>query len=262
MITIRGGKGLGDAMYLRSAVELLLRTEPDVKEHDITVCCDYPQVFHGLFVTVAAFRRTGINRLAHYSIRKGEKTNQWDDVCIQAGLKAEPMRITWSVRNKNLVDEVRRLAAGRKVILCHGGRIPMGRTDGFGAELAPLKSGFDDVLRCLSDCYVVRVGKGNALYPLSVGIDLTDLTTVSDLFDLAVLCDGIVGQCSYAVPLAEALDKPAIFVWSAKGLRSKTKYVQQITPAKILSKRSSLYVVDDWHAGIVGATVSAFRCLL
>lgn len=257
MITVRGGSGLGDALYIRAAVEIMLRTEKA-----ITVCCDYPDVFIGLDVRVEPFRRTNIKRLAHYSLRKAEaKTSQWEDVCIQAGIVPEPMRINWSRQNPALVQEIRRLACGRPVVLVHGGITPMGRTDGFGAEVLPLKRGFDSVLRGFGDCYTVRVGKGASAYPLNVSLDLTDMTTIPDLIDLAQDCDGIVGQCSYAVPLAEAFEKAAMFVWSDRGLKSKSAYVRQITPQKILSRESSMFVIDVWTEEQIRDEVRAFRFL-
>lgn len=257
MIAVRGGSGLGDALYLRAAVEILLR-----QGERVTVCNDWPDVFLGLDVRIEPFRRTKIDRLAHYSLRKGEqKTSQWEDVCIQAGIVPEPMRIAWTQQNPALVQEIRRLACGRPVVLVHGGITPMGRTDGFGAELLPLKRGLDCVLREFGDCYTVRVGKGASSYPLNVSLDLTDMTTIPDLLDLAQDCDGIVGQCSYAVPLAEAFDKAAMFVWSAKGLNAPKPYVRQITPAKILSKESSMFIVDNWTEEQIRDEVRAFRFL-
>jgi len=258
MIRVRGGAGIGDALYVRAAVEIMLRAGEQV-----TVCNDYPEVFLGLPVKVEPFRRMHIDRLAHYSTRKKcTETTQWADVCIAAEIPVEPMRLTWECQNPTLIKEMRRFAAGKPLVLVHGGRTPMGRTDGFGAELLPRKRGFDLVLREFADCYTVRIGKGASLYSLDVSLDLTGCTTVTDLLDLAQACDGIVGQCSYAVPLAEGFDKPLMAVWSDKGMREgRSMYIRQITPHKILSKDTSMFVVDTWSDEQIRDEVRAFRIL-
>lgn len=257
VITMRGGSGLGDALYVRGVAEIMLR-----QGEQITVCSDYPDVFYGLDISVEPFRRTGINRLAHYALRKSIKeTSQWADVCIQAGVTVEPMAINWTAKNPFLTHDIRHRAGSRPLVLVHGGVVPMGRKDGFGAEVLPLKRGFDVVLRGFADCYTVRVGRGKPAYDFHVDADLTDVTSVTDLIDLAQECDGIVGQCSYAVPLAEAFAKPAMFVWSQAGLDSKSQYVRQITPAKVLSRDSSMFVLDTWSDEQIRDEVNAFRLL-
>lgn len=48
------------------------------------------------------------------------------------------------------------------------------------------------------------------------------------------------------MPLAESFDRPALFVWSRRGLRSPRAFISQITPNKILHKReTSRHVIDD-----------------
>jgi len=258
MKRIRGGSGIGDAIYVRAVAEHFLRAGERV-----TVCSDHPDVFAGMDVTVEPFRRIHIDVLAHYTTRKRyPDTTQWADVCISAGIPVEPLSIAWARRSDALVRELRSMAAGRPVVLVHGGRTPMGRTDGFGAELLPERRAFDLVLREFSDCFTVRIGKGKSLYPLAVSLDLTDRTSIQDLFDLAQDCDGVIGQCSYAVPLAEAFDKPLMAVWSAKGMREgRSAYIRQIVPQKILSKESSMFVIDNWSDEQIRDEVRAFRFL-
>ncbi len=242
MKRVRGGAGLGDAIYIRAIVEQMLRDNQEV-----TVCSDYPAVFEQLpGVKTAPFSRENIQVLAHYTLGKtSTTTTQWDDVQRSARVPA-PLKITWTIKNQELVDAIRKDAAGRPVVLVHGGRTPMGRTDGFGAELLPEREPFEQVLDELKHCFRVRVGKGADLYPLTVDVDLNGGTTVTDLLDLGAACDGMVGQCSWVIPLAEVFDKPLLCVWSAAGLRSPTAYVKLITPEKVLHKSTSRWVIDDW----------------
>jgi ADP-heptose:LPS heptosyltransferase len=136
----------------------------------------------------------------------------------------------------------------------------MGRTDGFGKELLPDQRAFEAVLSQLTDCFTVRIGKGADLYPLKVSVDLNGGTSVSDLLDIGSVCDAVVGQCSFAIPLAEAFDKPALFVWAAHGMQyNMHPYIKAITPAKVLSKATSHYVMDDWTEERISDGVEKWR---
>lgn len=238
---IRGGSGLGDSIYVRPIAEHFVR-----RGEAVQVCTNYPDVFIGSGAEVAPFSRTKIDVLAHYTRGKfTETTNQWQDVCLASKIPEIPLRFEWRVRNARLVERILAAAQGRPLILVHGGRTPMGRNDTFGAELLPEKHAFDTALAALADGYLVRVGAADK-YSIVVDDDLSGCTTVSDLIDLGSVCDGWVAQCSFAVPLAEALGKPLLGVWSARGLACKTRFISAITPRKILSAATSRSVVDDW----------------
>lgn len=241
MIRLRGGSGLGDALYLRPIVEHL-----DRQGKPVTVCSDYPDVFTGTNATTAAFSRQNINMLAHYATASGKNsrnTNQWQDICNSAKVACD-LRFTWETVNQKWVDQVRRRADGRPVVLVIGGREPMARNDGYGRVLLPLKRAFDVALEEMQDCFTIRIGQPPTLYELDCRWDLTDRTSVPDLIDLAKECDAVVGQCSFAVPLAEGFDKPLLAVWAAAGMLCNVAYLKTITPQKILSKPSSKWVVD------------------
>lgn len=244
MKRIRGGRGLGDSIYLRPIVEHFARAGEAVIVHS-----DYPDVFIESGATVGPFRRGGdINVLAHYVGGKTRTdTNQWQDVCAGAKLPELPLRFDWTVRNTALVDRLRANAGGDPIIVVHGGRAPMNRSDGYGMELMPDKCAFDTALAVLAGCYTVGIGNAQQLYPLHVDIDLNGSTSVSDLLDIGAICDGVVAQCSFCVPLAESFDKPLLAIWAARGVADGVHpYLKAITPKKILSKPTSRYVMDDW----------------
>lgn len=240
MKRIRGGSGLGDSLYLRPICDQFAKLGP------VTALSDYPDVFIGSGIKVEPFRRHSFDVVAHYVGGKNQPaTSIWDDVCESAGVKTE-LRFNWVVRNEELVRDLRGWADGRPFILAHGGREPMGRKDKFGRELLPTREAFAATLAALSDCFIVGIGKDEPIYPLSVHKDLHGKTSVSDLLDLAASCDGIVGQCSFAIPLAEIFDKPFLGVWASSGLASREPFIRTITPQKMLTKLSSRYVMDDW----------------
>jgi hypothetical protein len=254
-VRIRGGRGLGDSIYLRTICEYFVR-----RGEKVTALSDYPAVFDGSGVKVDTFSRTSSNLVAHYTHGKYNKTTtQWQDVCKSAGVPLDlPLRFDWSVRNHDLIDNLLPADSGRPIILVHGGRAPYGRSDGFGVELMPGKPAFDAVLVGLQDCFLVRVGKGDQ-YPLKVDVDLNGSTSVSDLLDIASVCDGVVAQCSFAVPLAEVFGKPLLAVWAARGLASRESYVKATTPQKIFTTADSQYVMDDLEPERIRETVCVFR---
>lgn len=255
MKRIRGGRGLGDSLYLRPIVEKLI-----ADGHQVTALTDYPDVFAGTGALTEPFTRERINVLAHYVGGKQRLgTTQWDDICASAQVVV-PLRTAWTVRNEVLIERLRDLAGGRPLVLVHGGRVPMGRTDGFGQELLPQAEAFYQVLGGLGDCFLVQIGQADQLYALGCDLALNGATSVTDLLDLGRSCDGVVGQCSFAVPLAEVFDRPLLAVWAAKGMQASSHpYVRQITPKKVLSKPSSMFVIDNWRPEQIGEVVHAFR---
>jgi hypothetical protein len=259
MRTIRGGSGLGDSLYVRPIAEHLS------KQDQVRVLSDYPDVFYGAGerVEVRPFKRDKTDVVAHYTWGKyNEHTTQWQDVCTSARVPQLPLRINWSVRNPSLVKQMRIRAGDRQIVVVHGGRVPMGRKDGFGRELLPSKGAFDYVMGLLDGNrhYIVRVGKEDQqVYPVRADVVMNGAHSVADMFDVASISCGFITQCSFMVPLAEAFDKPLFAVWASKGLESNTKFISAITPRKILSSPLAKYAVDNWPQEKIKEAFDAFR---
>ena len=257
MKSIRAGSGFGDTLYLYPIVKHLL-----LKGESLCVRTNYPEVFADLNVPCEAFSKTATDIVAHYVMGKQDKrTTQYEDMCRAARLDCvPPLSLCWEPRNEALLDDLRQRAAGRRMIVVHGGRAPMARTDGFGAELLPDQRAFIAALSVLDRdrFFMVRIGKATHLYPLPVELDLNNQTALTDIIDIASAAAGFVAQCSFIVPLSEMFDAPYLAVWAAKGLVSKDRYISAITPQKVLHKTSSSYVVDDWPAERIQEKARAF----
>lgn len=240
-LRIRGGSGLGDAIYLQSIVRHFVE-----RGYRPEVCCDWPDVFRPLAgqVDVVPFRKKDIDRLAPYSMRRGVAgTSQFEDGCIQAGIKGKvEFNLGWSVVSPGVLGKQH-----RPIIVVQMPRPPFGRIDGFGKEFLPDCRRIQDVIdRIGSRAFFVQVGAGDALFKFEgIDLDLTNKTSVCDLLDVATLAHGFLGYCSFIVPLAEAQSKPAMLVWSRKGLNSSHLIIRQMTPQKILHGPLSRWVVDD-----------------
>jgi len=262
-LRVRGASGLGDSLYLRPIIEHLVAE--NAESRPVHVMSDYPQVFDGVNATVLRFNKMQIDVIAHYASGKSRAcTTQFQDMCIAAGVPTDlPLIIEWPVKNRELIERVERIADGRRIVLVHGGRPPMDRAlDHMGMELLPRREEFQktiDMLHQSGECLLVKVGKGKQLYPVTAELDLSDKTSVYDLMDLGRSCDGIVGQCSFVVPLAEVFVKPLLVVWAAKSLRSSHTFMRAITPEKILHRKStSRYVIDNWNDQQIRGVVDAF----
>lgn len=241
MTAVRCASGLGDSVYLRPVVDHLA-----ARGEEVVALSDYPEVFIGARCKVEPYRRDRVDVVAHYVTGKANPaTTQWQDVCRAARIPEDtPLAFAWAVRNHALVERVRREAAGRPVVLVHGGRVPMARTDGFGMELLPREEAFSAAVAGLAGACRVGIGGEGSVYPVEVDVDLRGSTTVSDLLDLFRSCDGVLAQCSFAVPMAEVFDRPLLVVWSVAGLESRVLYIRQVTPQKILQKPDSRYLLD------------------
>jgi len=243
MVRVRSGQGLGDALYLRAVAERMAR------EQETIALTDFPDVFLGSAVKTEPFTRLAPHTIAaHYTASMdNQDSTQYADMVRTAGLRDVPLRFTWNVRNAKVVTELAERADGRPIILVHGGCVAMQRKDNFSADMLPRREAFVAALDALNgDCYCVGIGKAARLYELPLDEDLHGMTTVSDLLDIAVSCTGILAQCSFCVPLAEVFDKPLLAVWAARGLTSSNSYIRGVTPAKVLSKPSSTFLMDDW----------------
>lgn len=245
MIRIRSGRGVGDSLYLRAMADHIAATA----QEPVVALSDHPDIFIGSRARVEPFQRKMPCRVGHYTSTMADQSiTQWQAILRSAGLPPDvPMSFAWSVRNDALLERVRRLAEGRPLLLVHGGREPMNRSDGFGLDLVPRQEAFERVLAEFADCFRVRIGKATAIYPLPCEFDLNGSTSIADLLDLASACSAVIAQCSFAVPLAECFGKPLLALWSKRGLKSKTMYLRHVTPQKVLERlgTTTSVVMDD-----------------
>lgn len=253
MKRIRCGYGLGDNLYLQSIVRALV-----AEGAELEVCTDYPQVFSQLGVKTAPFSRQA-DITAHYTLGKQRVgTTQFEDMCERAGVSVPELRLDWRVTNAPLVARVRAAAAGRPIVATMMPRDPMGRTDGFGAELLPELAA---IQRAMRGHFTVLLGAGPARGALLADLDLSDQTTVLELLDVASIADGFIGYPSFFVPLAESFDRPGFYVWARRGLDSANDFIRTITPAKLLHK-PAMHVVDCWPAEMIDEFAQGFHALV
>jgi hypothetical protein len=243
---IRCGRGLGDSIYLESVVRHLIEKTGE----KYLVASDWPDVFRPLgdSVRMVPFRRQNIDILAHYASRKKyPQHTQFRDCCINAGIQEEvELRLDWNPNGEH--PKVKGWVVEAPFILVGLPRSPMGRTDGFGAEILPDCRVIQKVIDRYRGKYaIVQIGAGETLHKFDgIDINFANITSISELLDLFYHCSGVIGYVSFVLAAAEAMHKPAFMVWSRAGLNSKDEYIRQITPRKIIEHpHSTKFVIDD-----------------
>lgn len=256
MIRIRGGRGLGDSLYVQSIARHLIE-----KGNTVEACSDYPDVFRALGgkCIVSPFRRDRIDRLAHYSARRQRtESDQFQDCCIQAALPTSiELRLDWQKACQLLDIGVH----DRPVVVVQLPRSPMDRHDGYGDELLPDCRIIQRIInRIGSRAFFVQVGKGASRFRFTgIDRDLANQTSVAGLIDIVHASDGCLGHCSFLIPLAESLGKPSLLIWSRRGLRSRNQIIRQLTPKKVIHKPDLLrHVIDDCSEQELNRAADAF----
>lgn len=256
MKTIRAGRGLGDSIYLASICRHLGESGKR-----LTVLSDYPDVFAGVegVQLVEPFRRINSDIVAHYAGGKGNpKTTQFTDMCGCAGIHTVPeLRLPW--REGPMPAAMSALGAPYICVMLP--RAPMNRVDGFGAELMPKPSVLCRALdRINRNHAIVQVGSGKPMFDLGpFAADMANKTTVQEMVDIVRGAAGFFGYPSFMIPLAESFRKPVFCVWSSAGLKSRTEFIRQITPAKLLHHvADDFHVVDDWTTEKIQETADEF----
>lgn len=232
MRRIRCGRGLGDSLYLQAVARHI--------GGNLEICSDYPDLFNGF--KVSPFSRENIDILAVYTTRKSSAADQFVDCCISAGITTPvDFRIEWS--------STMELATDKPIICVAMPRKPMGRDDGFGDELLPSREDYQRFIDGI-DGYKIMIGAGQKTYDIDgIDLDLCNKTSITQMMDICSSADGFMGYPSFFIPLCESLVKPGLFLWTRKGLRSSTRFIRQVTPKKLLHRRSSTFVIDDQLKG-------------
>jgi hypothetical protein len=244
MISIRGGNGLGDALYVQGVVRYFVRTEDKVE-----VCTSWRDVFRPLDgrVVFSPFRRRPVNRVAHYASRRHLIGTQFQDCCISAGIPRDTeFKLDWEPQNVNLILRLRDITE-KPIVVVQMPRPPFGRVDGFGMEFLPDFNIIQKAINEIKDkVFLVMVGIGEPIVKYTgIDLDLSNKTSVSGLIDVAYVASGFLGQCSFIIPLAECLSKPVHVIWSRKHTKSYQAVVRQMTPQKILHGVRSSFSYDD-----------------
>ena len=250
MIKLNAPKGLGDAIYMRAiALHLLGRGEA------VKVYTWWPDVFSDMPVSiVGANDYTNDDDLhhamacLHCRVPAIRALDRFRLTCLQAQvLEPVELRLGWKVRNQELVDDIKRRADGKRIMLYQPRKVSKdGDQELTRASRAPFKTFVNRQKKAF------RVKTGHPLFiqnddDLNCELDLVGKTTISDLFDIAAVSDFIFGEAACFLPnLAESLDKPFTCMFSRRGLAAVSrKRVWGIRPEFMIHKKNLATVIYD-----------------
>lgn len=248
---ITGASGFGDSIYLRAVAEHL------GKNH--VYLTNYPEIFDGF--SVERFSKRADLNVSYVPFKGRPETTQWNDTCDAAGMsRGAEFSFPWTVKNHDLVESLK--ARGR-ILYVHLPRPPMNNHTGRTMDLVP---DYNVMQKCIDwlrgrGFVAVQIGKGDRLFNLDIDIDLSDQTSVSDVVDIASVSTAFIGQCSFMTPLSEVFNGPSLTVFARSGLNSANPFFSQITPAKVLSKPTSIHIVDDWDNGSIYSSLEGLCSL-
>lgn len=237
--------GIGDALYVQSIARHFVEQGQRVQ-----VCSVWDEIFSQIPVKVTPFTRLGVDKIAHYTMRKAVKgTSQFQDCCISAGImRPIDLRLDWKRTSE---PEIPR---GKPIVVVALPRVPMGRTDGFGKEVLPdclvIQKLIDDLN---GRATIVQIGKGQPLFEFAgIDVDMANRTSISEMLDIASIADRFLGYCSFLIPLAESFNKPGLYVWSRAIQKSPHAFIRQMTPEKVLHRSNQRFIWDDGKVELDG----------
>jgi hypothetical protein len=236
---IRGARGLGDSFYLRAAVKYFL----EKGEKDLLVQTKYSIMFQELPVKCINYGEGNPDINCRYASRFGNAdTNFLQDTAIIAGLDKDCLKLSSPFRTK------------RKSINTGGKKLVVIKTPCYnhcGKEhtrpLIPDIKVFQTIIHSFSkQCYFILVGLRNTWkFKLSgISEDYSGLESIPGISYLVDEADIILTQPGYMLPMAESMNTKCLVVFARTGLDSPEHFWRFVTPAKLLTAKTSQAVID------------------
>jgi hypothetical protein len=256
-IGLKGASGLGDSIYSYPIAKHYLK---EYKE--VYLMTSYPELFETL-PSVKTYPHKKLNyiikedgmqqpidiRFTYCGRKYTPGTSQFTDSVMSARInKKLDLSIPWTVKNRNLTEDIKAKSKGKKICILSAPYEPFGREDEFGAILRIKPTIMQDIVNEFrKDIYFVMVGNKFVLHKIkNVGMDLVDQTRVYDLFDLVKISDITLSQVGNMLPMSECLNKKNFIIYSKKAHESDNKFIAAITPEKVTHyKKLNTSIFDD-----------------
>ena len=251
-IGLKGASGLGDTILAYPIVKYY------ADRYDVVYyMTDYPELYETLrnvvcskhekvnYINIRGGIKHPVNIRFTYCGRKyTEGTSQFQDTCMSAGVpKTLECKIDWTIKNKQ--NDYRN---DKPVCVLSAPYEPFGREDQWGKLLRINNDVMDAIVESYKDRVdFVQIGNKYTLYKVpNVKHDLVNKTSVSDLMDIVSTCDIGLSQIGNLLPMCEALGKKSFTIFSKKALMCDNKFLNSITPDKVVHDRSkNCSIIDD-----------------
>jgi hypothetical protein len=257
VIGLKGASGLGDTIYAYPIAKHYAQ-----KNEVVYIMSDYPELFKTL-LNVKVYPHKKINYIVKedgskqpidirftYCARKYTPgTSQFKDSCLSAGIEKDiPLSLQWEVKDQKSIENIKKVAKGRKLCIIAAPYEPFGRDDQWGKLLRIKPNIMQDIVNeYKQDVCFVQVGNKYVLNNINnVDINLINLTSVSQLMDLVASCDITISQVGNMLPISECLGKKNFIIYSRKAVESENRFIAAIVPEKVTHyKNLNTSIYDD-----------------
>ena len=255
-ISLKGASGLGDSIYAYPICKYYA-----ARYETVNIMSKYPVLFQGL-KNVNVYDHKKVNYINTPSGDKipidirftycGKKytagTSQFQDSCESAGIKESiNLSIPWKVKNIALIEYIKDVADGRPICMMAAPYEPFGREDQWGKLLRIDSRILYDIVESRPDVCFVQIGNKYTLHSIETAdIDIINETSVSDLMDIASICDIGLSQVGNLLPMCESQCKKTFIIYSRKAVESDNKFISAIVPEKVTHfKKLNTSIYDD-----------------
>lgn len=240
MKTIRTASGLGDSTYLIPPIKYLSQNG-----EQFGVLTHWRDIYTGVAQPLAYDRNCAVDIDATYVTRRSIlDTNQFEDVCIRAGINE---RIEFDHAFSRKEREIQGYKHTEKPLcLIRWPYYREGKGQLKNGDLVPPPN----IMQAIVDTYkheyeFVNIGNGvDKTVEIRGVTDLTGKTNLGDILYLVHKSDMIITQCGMLLPFGEIQSK-RVFVIFPEDMNKSEKYlVQTATPKKVICKGSTEYTTS------------------
>jgi hypothetical protein len=232
---LRGSLGLGDAIYLYPVVKYYID-----QGQDVTIITRYPEIYATLncktvradeFIDCSCSARTLIS-----------ETNIFQDTLIMSGIKEEiPLNFDFK---RKLIPEIK---TDKPICVVRLPTAPTGGEDD-AKVLIPDIAVFQNIINNFKNEFnFIGIGWQKNYFTkfYNLTLDFSDIADLNYMLSILDRADIVLTQPGHCVSIAEALGKKLFVVFANAGLQSKEKRFRFTTPRKILTKKTSIWCIDN-----------------
>ena len=229
-IKIKGQRGFGDSICLYPLVKHFSKTM------NVITYTDHPEVFENLKTTVKKYDDYDVINAGYLNFKQNYKTTQYEDICNSIGADY-----------RNIPFEITNLAKKEKICLFRKIYIPLSGMKKQMQEslfLIPKKESYYNIIEKVKNQYKC-FQFGNKNDDKFDGLENIDVNNnFKELVFLISKASLLVTQVGHTLHLSEALGIKTHVIFSRKGFCCSNKFINTITPNKVLFTNYSSWEVD------------------
>jgi hypothetical protein len=227
---IKGQRGFGDSICLYPIVKYFS------KEMNVITYTDHPEVFKNLKTTIKKYDDYDVINAGYLDLKKNSESTQFEDICNNIGADY-----------KNIPFEIPNFAKKEKICLFRKLYVPligMKKQIEESLLLIPNKESYYKIIEKTKKqfkCFQFG-NKYDDKFDNLENIDVNN--NFDDLICLISKASLVITQIGHTLHLSEALGIKTHVIFSKKGLSCSNKFINTITPSKVLFTNNSSWEID------------------